>query len=64
MDKVLFLTIDKQDIYQLKSLGKLATVFFYLGDQQVPKLAADLPDIFWDRYPAYQYSDTVYLPHY
>jgi hypothetical protein len=29
---VLFLTIDKPDIYQLKSLDKLATVF-YPGDQ-------------------------------
>ncbi len=31
-DTVLFLTIGKSDIYQLKSLGKPATVF-YLGDQ-------------------------------
>ncbi len=31
-DTVLFLTIGKSDIYQLKSLGKSATVF-YLGDQ-------------------------------
>jgi hypothetical protein len=29
-DTVLFLTIGKPDIYQLKSLGKLATVFFIL----------------------------------
>ncbi len=27
-DTVLFLTFGKLDIYQLKSLGKLATVFF------------------------------------
>ncbi len=33
MDTVLFLPIGKPDIYQLKSLGKSATVFFYLGDQ-------------------------------
>jgi hypothetical protein len=31
-DAVLFLTIGKSDIYQLKSLGKPATVF-YPGDQ-------------------------------
>jgi hypothetical protein len=31
-DTVLFLTIGKPDIYQLRSLGKLATVF-YPGDQ-------------------------------
>jgi hypothetical protein len=31
-DIVLFLTIGKPDIYQLKSLGKSAT-FFYPGDQ-------------------------------
>jgi hypothetical protein len=31
-DTVLFLTIGKLDIYQLKSLGKLAAVF-YPGDQ-------------------------------
>ncbi len=31
-DTVLFLTIGKLDIYQLKSLGKSATVF-YPGDQ-------------------------------
>jgi hypothetical protein len=28
MDTALFLTIGKQDIYQLKSLGKSATVFY------------------------------------
>ncbi len=32
-DILLFLTIGKPDIYQLKSLGKSATVFFYPGDQ-------------------------------
>jgi hypothetical protein len=31
-DPVLFLTIGKPDIYQLKSLGNSATVF-YTGDQ-------------------------------
>jgi hypothetical protein len=32
MNTVLFLTIGKPDIYQLKSFGKSATVF-YLGNQ-------------------------------
>jgi hypothetical protein len=40
MDTVLLLTIGKPDIYQHKSLGKSATVF-YTGDQKLPKLAAD-----------------------
>ncbi len=31
-DTVLFITIGKPDIYELRSLGKPATVF-YLGDQ-------------------------------
>jgi hypothetical protein len=31
-DTILFLTIGKPDIYQLKSLGKSET-FFYPGDQ-------------------------------
>jgi hypothetical protein len=35
---VLFLTVGKPDIYQQKSLGKSATVFFYLGDQKLLKL--------------------------
>jgi hypothetical protein len=51
MDAVLSLTIGKPDIYQHKSLGKSATVF-YLGDQKLPKLAADLPNLFCDRYRA------------
>ncbi len=51
-DTVLFLTIGKLDIYQLKSLGKSATVF-YPGDQFLLKLAADLPSLFCDIYPAY-----------
>ncbi len=62
-DTVLFLTNGKPDIYQQKSLGKLATVF-YPGDQKLPKLAANLPNLFCNRYPAYQYQDSVYLPHY
>jgi hypothetical protein len=33
MDTILFLTIGKPDIYQHKSVGKSATVF-YLGDQK------------------------------
>jgi hypothetical protein len=48
MDIVLFLTIGKPDIYQHKSVGKSATVF-YLGDQKLPKLSADLPYLFCDR---------------
>jgi hypothetical protein len=44
-DTILFLTIGKPDIYQHKSVGKLATVF-YPGDQKLPKLAADLPNLF------------------
>ncbi len=32
-DTVLFLTIGKPDIYQLKSIGRSATVFFYPGYQ-------------------------------
>jgi hypothetical protein len=62
-DKVLFMTIVKPDIYQHKSLGKSATVF-YLGDQKFQKLAADLPNSFSNRFPAYQYLSTVHLPHY
>jgi hypothetical protein len=64
MDTVLFLTIGKPTIYQHRSLGKSATVF-YPGDQKLPKLAADLPNnLFCDIYPAYQYPPTVHLPHY
>jgi hypothetical protein len=62
-DTVLFLTIGKPDIYQHKSIGKSATVF-YPGDQKLPKLAADLPNLFCNRYPAYQYPATEHLPHY
>jgi hypothetical protein len=62
-DTVLFLTIGKLDIYQHKSLGKLAKVF-YLCDQQLLILAADLPNLFCDDYLAYQYPATVHLPHY
>ncbi len=61
MDTVLFLTIGKPDIYQHKSLGKLATV---PRDQKLPKLAADLPNLFCDRYSTYQCPATVHLPHY
>jgi hypothetical protein len=63
-DTVLFLTIGKPDIYQLKSLGKSASVFFYPGDQKLPKLADNLPNLFCNRYPAYQYPAPVHLPHY
>jgi hypothetical protein len=64
-DTVLFLTTGKPDIYSIsmKSIGKSATVF-YLGDQKLPKLAVDLPNLFCNRYPAYQYLATVHLPHY
>jgi hypothetical protein len=44
-DTILFLTIGKPDIYEHKSVGKSATVF-YPGDQTSPKLAADLPNLF------------------
>jgi hypothetical protein len=63
MDTVLFLTFSKPEIYQHKSLGKLATVF-YLGYQKLPKLAADFPNLFYIRYLGYQYPATVHLPHY
>ncbi len=62
-DTVLFLTIGKPDIYHHRSLCMSATVF-YPGDQKLPKLAADLPNLFCDRYPAHQYPVTVHLPHY
>ena len=52
-DTILFLTNGKLDIYQHKSLGKAARDF-YPADQKLPKLAADLPNLFCDRYPAYQ----------
>jgi hypothetical protein len=58
-DTVLFLTSGKPDIYQHKSLSKSAT-----SDQKLPKLAADLPNLFCNRYPAHQYPATVHLPHY
>jgi hypothetical protein len=60
IDTVLFLTIGKPDIYQLKSLGKSATVF-HLGDQYLPKLAAVLPNL---SAISYQYPATVHLVHY
>jgi hypothetical protein len=62
MDTVLFLTIGKPDIYQHKNFGKSATDFLYPGDQTFPKLAANLPNLFCVRYPAYQYPGTVHLP--
>ncbi len=62
-DTILFLTIGKLDIYWHKSIGKSATVF-YPCYQKLPKLAADLPNLFCNRYPAYQYPATVHLPHY
>ncbi len=40
MDPVLFLTIGNSDIYQHKSLGKLAADF-YPGEQEILKLAAN-----------------------
>jgi hypothetical protein len=62
-DRVLFLTIGKPDIYQHKSLDKLATAF-YPCDQKLPEFAAGLPNLFCDRYPAYQYLAKVLSPHY
>ncbi len=62
-DTVLFLTIGKPDIYQQKNLGKSATVLLS-GWPKLPKLAADLPNLFCNRYPAYQYPATVHLSHY
>jgi hypothetical protein len=58
MDTILFLTIGKPD--QHKSLGNLETVF-YSGDLKLPKLAAYIPNLFCDRYPAYQYPATVHV---
>ncbi len=43
-DTILFLTIVKPNIYQHTSVGKLPTVF-YPGDQKLPKLAADKPNL-------------------
>jgi hypothetical protein len=62
-DTVLFLTIGKPDIYQPKSLGMSATVF-NPGDRKLLKLAAELPNLFCDKYPAYQYPATLHLLHY
>jgi hypothetical protein len=50
-DTVLIVTIGKPYIYQHKSFGKSATIF-YPGDLKLPKFAADLPNLFFDRYPA------------
>jgi hypothetical protein len=61
-DTVLFLTVGKLDIYQQKSSGKSAT-FFYPSNK-LPQLTADLPNLFCDRYPAYQYPAIIHLPHY
>ncbi len=44
-DTILFLTIGKTDIYQHKSVGKSAT-FFIRVTKKLPKLAADLPNLF------------------
>jgi hypothetical protein len=40
-DSILLLTIGKPDIYQHKSVGNS----LYPGDQKLPKLAADLPNL-------------------
>jgi hypothetical protein len=42
MDTVLFLTIGKPDIYQLKSLGKSATVFFRVTNNYLIFSAIDI----------------------
>ncbi len=44
-DTILFLTIGKLDIYEHKSVGKSAAVF-YPGDQKIPQLAADTLNLF------------------
>ncbi len=62
-DSVLFLTIDKPDIYHHKSLGKSATNF-YPGDQYILKLAADLPKLTCDRYPTYKNTAKLHLSPY
>jgi hypothetical protein len=47
MDTILFLTIGKHDIYQHKSVGTVSRQqVFYPDDQKIPKLAADLPNLF------------------
>jgi hypothetical protein len=51
MDTVLFLTIGKPDIYQLKSLGKLATVTNNFPNWRQTYLIFSAPA-------------TVHLPHY
>jgi hypothetical protein len=60
MDTVLFLTIVKPDIYLHKSLGKSATDF-YPGDQQILKLATDLPKLIHNRYPTYHNTVKLHL---
>jgi hypothetical protein len=50
-DTVLIVTIGKPDIYQHKSLGKSVKIF-YRGDKKLLKFAADIPNLFCDRYPA------------
>jgi hypothetical protein len=63
-DTVLFLTIGKPDIYQLKSLGKSATVFIRVTNNYQNWLPSYLMFSAIDTYPAYQYLVTVHLPHY
>jgi hypothetical protein len=63
IDTVLFLTISKPDICHYKGLGKSASDF-YPDDQQILKLAADLPKLFCNRYPTYQCTVTKHLPPY
>jgi hypothetical protein len=48
-----FLLLVSRISISIKKIGKSATVF-YPGDQKLPKLAADLPNLFCNRYPAYQ----------
>jgi hypothetical protein len=63
-DTILFLTTGKPDIYQHKSLGKSATVL-YLGDQKLPKLAADLPNLFYEDIQLTNIQRLyIHLPHY
>ncbi len=63
MDTVLFQTIGKPDIYHHKCLGKSAADF-YQGDQQILKLAADLPKLICNRFLTYQTTAKLHLPPY
>jgi hypothetical protein len=61
-DTVPFLTIGKPDIYPIKGLGELATVFIRVTNNYRNLLST--PNLFCHRYPAYQYPATVHLLYY